>query len=312
MVKLFEKKNWLVIGIPENWKRALSHPVPLWGLRPRYRAEFQAMQAGDILWFYVTKPVVGIVGVGMVKDKYVDPVNLVWEEEKAKKQVIWPLRFRIQVLKVLPFNLWGKACLKIIDFNLFWQQGFQLLKSEQVIELEKRAEAIFGLLEIEDIFTGATISQTENIIGEETKVYPTPESSIAFSHREIQEFLAEIGKLQFYYSEIEYSLELPGEKRNLDVVWKREIGGAPTFAFEVELSGMLERAFERLKYAFKKWNSQPRLVVSSDLIGRAHNILSVSERDFSSQLRIYEPKQIWDLLKRKRDLKQIEENLKLY
>lgn len=311
-MSLTKVRNWLVIGISRNWETALSHPVPLWGLKQRYKVEFQAMMSGDVLWLYATKPVGGIIGVGMVKDKYVDPVNLVWEEELVEKKVIWPLRFRIQVLKVLPLDRWRSDCLKINDFNLFWQQGFQLLKSKQVIELVKRAERAFGVLEIKDIFAGATIAQTSYRFSEQTGVYSASEGSLAFSHRDIQNFLAEIGKLQFYYSEIEYSLDLSGERKNLDVVWKREIDGAPTFAFEVELSGMLEKAVERLRFAFKKWNSQPRLVVSNESLSRANNILSLSEREFSTQLKIYEPKQIWDLLSRKRELKAVEETLKLY
>ncbi len=311
-MNLAKAQNWLVIGIPRNWERAFSHPVPLWGLRKRYKVEFQAMLSGDVLWLYATKPVGGIIGVGFVKDKYIDPVNLAFEEELLKKEVIWPLRFRIQVLKVLPLDRWRSDCLKINDFNLFWQQGFHLLKSEQVVELQKRAQKVFDLLEIEEVYTGATITQTGYRAGEQIGIYSQSKSFAAFSHRDIQEFLAEIGKLQFYYSEIEYSLDLPGEKESLDVVWKREIDGVPTFAFEIELSGMLERAIERLKFAFKRWNSQPRLIVGNESLTRANNILSVSERDFSSQLKIYEPRQIWDLLNKKRELKRLEGNLCLY
>ncbi len=311
-MSLTKVQNWLVIGIPKNWKTALSNPVPLWGLKQRYKIEFKTMLSGDVLWLYATKPVGGIIGVGIVKDKYIDPLNLVWEEELLKKKVVWPLRFRIQVLKVLPLDRWRSDCLKINDFNLFWQQGFQLLKNEQVVELGKRAERVFGLLEIKDIFAGATIAQTGYRVSEQVGSYSYSEGLEAFSHRDIQEFLAEIGKLQFYYSEIEYKLDLPGERKTLDVVWKREIDGVPTFAFEIELSGMLERAIERLKFAFKRWNSQPRLVVGNESLTRANNILSVSEREFASQLKIYEPSQIWDLLTKKRDLKKAEEVLKLY
>jgi hypothetical protein len=33
------------------------------------------------------------------------------------------------------------------------------------------------------------------------------------------------------------------------VVWKRELDGVPTFAFEVEMSGNIEKAISRLKLA---------------------------------------------------------------
>ena len=78
-------QNWLVIGIPRNWETALSQPVPIWGLKPRYQVEFQAMNVGDLLWLYSTSPVGGVIGVGVVKDKYIDNVNLIWEEELKRK-----------------------------------------------------------------------------------------------------------------------------------------------------------------------------------------------------------------------------------
>jgi hypothetical protein len=36
-------KNWLVMGIPLHWETAFSQPVPIWGLKLRYQAGFQAM-----------------------------------------------------------------------------------------------------------------------------------------------------------------------------------------------------------------------------------------------------------------------------
>ncbi len=304
-------QNWLVIGVPKNWETAFSQPVPIWGLKPRYQTEFQAMNIGDFLWFYATSPVSGVIGVGIVKDKYVDPINLVWEEELKKKTVIWPLRFRIHVLKVLPKLNWKNSCIKINDFNLFWQTGFQLLSENHVLEIIKRGEKIFGSITQEKIFTGATITQPL-FVREKKGSYNIANEYLETSHRQIQEYLAEIGKLQFYYSELEYPIELPTEKKNIDVVWKREIDGVPTFAFEVELSGMVEKAIERLKFAFRKWNSRPRIIIHEDLVGKVHNILSVSDKDFSQQFKIYNPKQIVELLSKKRELKTIEQNLELY
>lgn len=306
-----KEKHWLVIGIPKNWETAFSQPVPIWGLKPRYQAEFQAMEIGDILWFYSTSPVGGVVGMGVVKDKYVDTANLVWEEELKQKEVIWPLRFRIHVMKVLPKPRWKNDRVKINDFNLFWQVGFQLLNEESVLKLLKRTENIFGSITKEKVFFGATI--TEPIfVREKLPVYTATENKLDVSHRQLQDQLAEVGKLQFYYTELEYPVELPAEKKNLDVVWKREIDGVPTFAFEVELSGMLEKAIERLKFAFRKWNSRPRIVVPNELFKKVHNILSVTEKDFANQFKIYEPIQVFELLNKKRELKTIEQNLEIY
>jgi len=305
-------KNWLVIGIPKNWETALSQPVPIWGLKLRRQAEFQALNVGDLLWFYCTYPVAGVIGIGTVKDKYVDNVNLTWEEELKKKEIIWPLRFRIHVLKVLPKNLWKTDKIKISDFDLFWQVGFQPLKDVHVTKLHSRSKESFGIADIENLFVGSTIIQPL-IIRETQALYASPqEKGLVFSHKELQDQIAEIGKLQFYYTEIEHSIQLTGEKKSLDVVWKREIDGVPTYAFEVELSGMLEKAIERLKFAFRKWNSQPRVIVPGEFIKKARNIVGATNKDFSSQIKIYEPLQITELLNQKRTLKQLEQTLDLY
>jgi len=164
-------QNWLVIGIPKNWETALSQPVPIWGLKPRYQTEFQAMNIGDLLWFYSTSPIGGVIGVGTVKDKYVDNINLIWEEELKKKETIWPLRFRIHVLKVLPQTRWKTDRIKINDFGLFWQVGFQSLKSEHASELFARAQEPLGAINQENLFAGATIIESP-VMREEQMAYP--------------------------------------------------------------------------------------------------------------------------------------------
>jgi hypothetical protein len=307
-------KNWLVIGIPTHWETAFSQPVPIWGLKLRYQADFQAMNIGDILWFYATRPVAGVIGMGLVKDKYIDDVNLVWPEEYERKEVVWPLRFRIQVLKVLPRINWESNNIKINDFGLLWQIGFQLFKTEHAKELLNRSKFIFGVEEETDLFTGATITQQPLTIGDELTAYAhtAEEKESAITHRELQNQIAEIGKLQFYYTELEYSLTLPGEGKNLDVVWKREIDGVPSFVFEIELSGMVERAIDRLKFAFRKWNSRPRIIIPEKFIKKIHNIVGVSERDFAQNIKLYKPIQITELLNRKRELKTTEQNLEMY
>jgi hypothetical protein len=308
-------KNWLVMGIPLHWETAFSQPVPIWGLKLRYQADFQAMNIGDILWFYATRPVAGVIGTGLVKDKYIDTVNLVWPDELRQKEVIWPLRFRIHVLKVLPQLNWETNNIKINDFGLLWRIGFQLLRNEHAKELLNRSKFIFGVEEETDFFTGATITQKQPlIVGEEQTEYAltVEEKESVTNHRELQNQIAEIGKLQFYYTELEYPLTLPGEGKNLDVVWKREIDGVPSFAFEIELSGMVERAMDRLKFAFRKWNSRPRIIVPERFIKKIHNLVAVSERDFSQNIKLYKPLQITELLSKKRELKTTEQNLEMY
>lgn len=304
-------KNWLVIGSPKNWTTALSQPLPIWGLKLAYKNVFQSLSSGDLVWFYATLPVSGVIGFGIVRDKYIDNANLVWEEELKEKEVIWPLRFRIQVLKVISEEQWRTNSIKISDFNLFWQRGFQSLNEPHVKLLIERFEKIYGSVAKKDYFSGATITQPL-LLREKPFKYKTTRKKETLSHRNLQEMIAEIGKLQFYHAQLEYPVELPGEKKNLDVVWKREISGVPTFAFEVELSRGVEKAIARLKFAYIQWNSRPRIVLPKRLFKTANNAVSTEDREFSQGLKMYEPSQMIDLLKRKRKLKKVEQNLEIY
>lgn len=305
-------KNWLVIGILKNWETALSQPIPIWGLKTRYQAEFNAMNVGDFLWFYVTHLVKGVIGVGIVKDKYIDENNLIWEEEITKKEVIWPLRFRIQVLKLIPKELWKDECIKVDDFNLIWQVGFQLLHNKHSVSLHKRMRKSLGMESIKDMFGGATISQP-SIVREKTPMYITKaEISERYSHQELKEIVAQIGKLQFYHTQLEYPINLPDEEKSLDIVWKREIEGVPTYAFEVELSGMLEKALARLRFAFQKWNSRPRIIIPNKDFKKLNNIVYSERKSFSKEVKAYRPGQVVEVLQKKKELRLLEENLNIY
>jgi hypothetical protein len=305
-------KSWLLIGIKKNWEKALSQPVPVWGLKSRNQSDFDSMKIGDLLWFYSTSPVIGVIGFGTVKDKYIDSENLVWEEEIKNHKVIWPLRFRIQVLKVLPAFNWNDNNIKISDFGLFWQTALHLLNENQVNELIKRSEMSLGKINLENVYEGASVSLSGKINEKINQFDGILEKKFELSHRNLQNKIAEIGKLQYYYSELEYSISLPNEKKNLDVIWKRELEGVPTYAFEIELSGMIERAVDRLIIAFKKWNSNPRIVVPKDYLNKLNNIMDLTDRNFCAQLKIYEPEQIANLYNLKTDLKKMEQSLELY
>jgi len=306
-------QNWLVIGVTKNWETALSQPVPIWGLKPRYKTDFSLLNVGDMIWFYATSPIKGIIGIGRVKDKYIDDTNLVWEDELKQKEVIWPLRFRIHVLKVIARDWWKLDNIKIGDFRLNWQVGFQIFQERHLPALIQRAEKVFGKTIQGNFYVGATISEPLPIRDEIRADTPLAEVKGALiTHRDFQEAIAEIGKLQYYHTQLEYPIELSGESKNLDVVWKREISGVPTFAFEVEISGGVERAIARLKFAYTRWNSRPRLVTPREFFKKVNNIILTEDRNFSQQFKIYEPTRITELLTKKRDLKSLEQNLDIY
>ncbi|MCM8764348.1 MAG: hypothetical protein NC830_03155 [Candidatus Omnitrophica bacterium] len=303
------QKHWLVIGVKENWCTALQQPIPVWGLKDSYYREFRGLSSGDFIWMYVTKPVSGIIGAGIVRDTYIDRKNLIWREELEKGSVIWPLRFRMQILKVLPVYDWETAKISIKDFSLMWQRGFQQIPEDMAMEIFTRSQKVFSAVSLEGLLKGPSINQIPVVRESDIEKVPEP---VFDSHSLIQNQIAEIGKLQSYHTQLEYPLSLPGERKNIDVVWKREISGVPTFVFEIELSGMIEKAIDRLEFALNQWNSRPRLVVPEEIKIKVTNKINLKPAYFSRSAKLYNPEQIADLLEKKRQLRDIERELELY
>jgi len=305
---------WLVMGSEANWETAVSQPLPIWGLKDRYLGEFGRLNIGDYLIFYAVSPVRGVIGLGAVKDKYIDRQNLVWEDEKKSNRVIWPLRFRMDVLHLLTKNLWHNkkyelSPIIISDLNIMWRIGFQELSAEYASTIFNRIQEKWGV----GIGKGASLVTSPSIHGE-LAVYETKEVPVEVTptqrdyHNHIQEVIAEAGRLQFYFTEIEYPLQ----NRRLDVVWKREVQGVPTFAFEVEMSGGIERAITKLRLAFQLWNSRPLLIVPKEEHGKVENLIQKEERHFKENINFYDPAIFKELLSKKHDLRAFEEKYKIY
>ena len=62
-------KYWLVVGSRENWETAFKHGN-IWGLKERQRHLWESLNEGDTLLFYVTQPIGGIVGRGVLRTKF--------------------------------------------------------------------------------------------------------------------------------------------------------------------------------------------------------------------------------------------------
>jgi len=302
-----EFRSWLVIGRVENWETALSQPIPVWGLKDSFRKQFSALAAGDVIWIYATKPVSGIIGIGLVREKYIDNLKPLWPDELASGTVVWPLRFRFQVLKLLPRDQWATRAVSLEGTGAPCRKGFQVISEKQLKAILAKTQEVFGGSTIEDFVEGPTITPLP-----ESARPQQPLSAGTTLHRNLQAYVAEIGKLQAFYTQTEYPVPLTDGTMNIDVVWKREAGGVPTYAFEVELSGQFERAVFRLKKAHDLWNSRPRLVVPESAQPRIEEIASRNGTDFSAQIGIVSPEKVEQLLSVKRELRSLERELGLY
>ena len=83
-------KFWLLAGSLENWDRAISDNV--WGVREGLKRFWDQISIGDILVFYATSPVSGVIGIGKVESKLKQDKPL-WPDEVRENKVIYPYRF---------------------------------------------------------------------------------------------------------------------------------------------------------------------------------------------------------------------------
>jgi len=96
---------WLAVGIKQNWDTAFEYGN-IWGLQETQRHLWEDLSENDKLLFYVTRPVGGIIGYGVVRTK-VKQNRPLWPEEVKKHRVIWPLRFEFDVEFCLPPDKWA-------------------------------------------------------------------------------------------------------------------------------------------------------------------------------------------------------------
>lgn len=94
--------KWLILcGNKENWNVAIERKV--WGVKPNLSKLWNRLSEGDIIFFYVTRPIRRIIGVGRVVDKLdpkFHPPKPLWSDEIREGRVIYPYRFEFQTLHV--------------------------------------------------------------------------------------------------------------------------------------------------------------------------------------------------------------------
>jgi hypothetical protein len=245
---------WIIPGSEENWRQALISKG-IWGLEdtPHKKLYWLALAPNDVILFYVTGKVKGVVGYGIVRGKFYQDVPL-WNAEIQTGRVKWPLRFEFDVEFILPDNMWEDGKISLPPGGMFRQP--LILKNREEIEPIIQALNPAATLELLQDVSESTRLMEGGIVS------PT--------HEDLKNLLLEIGKLQGYIANTEFSM---GTER-LDVVWRRLPESVPTFAFEVQVGGDLYHALGKLKHAYDIWNSRIFLVASSNEISNLNQLLS--------------------------------------
>ena len=282
---------WIVPGSEENWRQALISRG-IWGLEestPK-RLYWLAIAPNDVILFYVSGKVKGIVGYGIIRSKFYQDVPL-WNAEIQEGRVKWPLRFEFDVEFILPENRWEEDKVSLPRGGMF-RQPLILKKLEEIELIIQTLNPRISMESLREISLPTPPAKVEEVL-------PT--------HEDIKNLLQEIGKLQGYIANTEFSM---GAER-LDVVWRRLPESVPTYAFEVQVGGDLYHALGKLKHAHDIWNSRIFLVASSDELGAVNQLLSGTFHEIQLVLRFIETEKIQNLHQSKRDIYEIECDLGL-
>jgi len=282
---------WIVPGSEENWRQALISKG-IWGLEETIHDKLYwlAILPDDLILFYVTGKVKGIIGYGIVRSKFYQDTPL-WGAEIREGHVRWPLRFEFDVEFLLPENRWKDEGVSVPGGAGFRQP--LILKEWEGVEpiiLELNPNASLELLQ--------GISIPPALVKAELP---------SLTHEDIKNLLLEIGKLQSYIADSEFPM---GTER-LDVVWRRLPESVPTYAFEVQVGGDLYHALGKLKHAHDVWNSRIFLVASIDALDAVNQLLAGTFHEIQPVLRFIEIEKIHSLHQSKWDIYQIERDLGL-
>jgi predicted RNA-binding protein len=285
---------WLVVGTKQNWETAFEHGN-IWGLKERQRHLWQSLNESDKVLFHVTQPVGGVIGYGVVRTKFKQNKPL-WPEEIRRNEVIWPLRFEFDVDFCLPPDKWVSK--KIVSKELWPRSGFQLLD-------QKTAKTLVSLMGTAEYVTKDTaplsISEpTTEYVGAAETVEKVPSP-----HDQIKETLLKIGKLQNFIAEPEYTFDMG----KIDVVWRRVVNSAPTYAFEIQVGGDIYHALAKLKHAYDLWNSHIFIVAPESERSKVNSLLSGAFHEIGSRINFIELEQVGELYRRKKNYKDFETEL---
>lgn len=288
---------WLAIGNPENWVTAFEYKNT-WGLKPTQRHLWEGLSTNDLVFFYATQPVIGVIGYGSITTKFSQDKPL-WPQETAENRVIWPLRFEFDVEKCLQSEEWPKAKINSEEIKRRTRSGFQRLNEDIAKWIISQFKSVQSTEYIQK-----PASRPVKETGTEKLLIPTP--SI---HSAVQSKLVEIGKIQGFLADPEYPIQIGSKTSRLDAVWRKLAYSVPTYAFEVQVGGDVEHALGKLKHAFDLWNSNIFIVASESDHRNVNNLLSGTFHEIDNRLKFIDLDRVEELYQRKKAYFELEKEL---
>jgi hypothetical protein len=126
---------WIAAGPPEQWVFALKMGG-VWGVSAKIRKSWEELSSGDYILFFAEKPVKGVIGYGIVREKFKDDTPF-WPDEINEGRVKWPYRFKFDIVYCLPREKWEESK-QYSDYILgIAKSGLRKIKKEKEEEVRK-------------------------------------------------------------------------------------------------------------------------------------------------------------------------------
>jgi len=268
----------ILTGSLKNWE--IGIPNSIWGVKKGLKSKWDSLNEGDILFFYVTSPISGIIGFGKVTNKFVGK-NKLWSDEIREDRIIYPYRFEFEIKYVIP-KPWDEKKISISGLKVgFWAGLNPISNLTSVHDLASRIKRFWGI-------------DLEKLPEQEKKEIILQTITL---HDEIKNKIKEIGELKNFISETEYQIS-ERDRRFLDVVWRpKGVSGAiPKYIFEVEDKGGYYRALAKLKHCFDLWGF-PKLfiIVKKGDKPKIDQFLDGTFHEIKDNLRILDMEKINDM-----------------
>jgi predicted RNA-binding protein len=280
-------KIWILTGDEANWNLAVSDK--LWGVREgRLKAYWEKLEKGDILLFYATSPIGGLIGLGLVESKFKQDKPL-WPDEIRENRVIYPYRFGFNIIYYL-VQEWKERNINIADLKLAYRSGINpLSRTEAIGEIFRRMKEEWGVdAPVLNLEEKKNVEKVAQGLGQ---------------HNEIRNKLCSIGQMENFISEKEYPID--GER--LDVAWRRVARGVPTKVFEVQIGGSIHQALSKLKHSYDLWNSELFLIIEPSQRQKVNDLLSGTFHEIAGAIKVITTDRIekfYSILKESSDFKK--------
>lgn len=287
---------WIIVTSAENFRLDRETlGFKLQGLPHRFRRQVQRMQIGDRIVYYIMK-LQKFGATATVTGDYYEDYSKVWKEEDEK----WPARREskpnivlnddelIDTKRLVPDlkfienkEKWGvhfQGSIKTIP-----EEDFRLIEAEMKKVIAERAT-----IEIKEPLQ--IIGKTEKEFEQEIMDLPLQANSL---HDRISEMLEQIGSWMDYNTQTRHKIT-PDHAYELDVAWLS--GKNPEVAIEVQISGNLTEAKDRLAQARKFNYRKVILVMKSSDLARL-NLLMKHEPELRSWMEAWSIGAIYEMYK---------------